>query len=57
LTATVLGWVLAAVGGIMVAISLDEIIPIAKSYGTEHAPILGSISGMIVMALSLWMLN
>lgn len=52
-----LGWVLAAVAGIMVAISLDEIIPIAKSYGTEHTPILGVIAGMIVMALSLWMLK
>lgn len=57
LTPTVLGWVLAAVAGIMVAISLDEIMPVAKSFGTEHTPILGVITGMIVMAASLWMLR
>ncbi len=57
LTPAVLGWVLAAVAGIMVAISMDEIIPAAKSFGSEHAPMLGLISGMAVMAASLWMLK
>ena len=57
LTPTVLGLVIAAIAGIMVAISLDEIIPVAKSFGTEHTPILGVITGMIVMAISLWMLR
>lgn len=57
LTPTVLGWLLAAVAGIMVAISLDEIIPVAKSFDTEHTPILGVITGMAVMAVSLWMLR
>ncbi|MFH1007892.1 MAG: zinc transporter ZupT [Candidatus Latescibacterota bacterium] len=57
LTPTALGWVFAAVAGIMVAISLDELVPAAKSFGAEHAPIVGVISGMIVMALSLWMLR
>ena len=57
LNATVLGWTLAAVAGIMVAISVDELIPAAKSFGSEHTPIVGVIFGMAVMALSLWMLQ
>jgi len=56
LTPRLLGWVLAAVAGIMVAISLDELVPVAKSYGHEHVPILGVIAGMFIMALSLWLL-
>jgi len=48
---------LAAVAGIMVAISLDELIPAAKDLETEHAPMIGVISGAAVMALSLWMLK
>jgi ZIP family zinc transporter len=57
LTSTVLGWVLAGVAGIMVAISIDELVPVAKSYDTEHTPILGVIIGMFVMALSLSILK
>ena len=57
LTPTLLGWVLAGVAGIMVAISLDELMPAAKSFDTEHMPIGGVITGMFVMALSLWMLK
>jgi ZIP family zinc transporter len=53
----VLGFVLAAVGGIMVAISVDELIPVAKTLDTEHSPILGIIVGMMIMAFSLWMLR
>jgi len=48
---------LAAVAGIMVSISLDELAPAAKSFGSEHTPIVGVIAGMVVMALSLWMLK
>ena len=57
LTEAVLGWVLAVVAGIMVSISLDELVPAAKSYGSEHTPIIGTIFGMLVMALSLWLLG
>ena len=59
LSTVVIGWLVAAVAGIMIAISLDEIIPVAKSFGTEHThtPILGIFTGMAVMALSLWMLK
>ena len=57
LTEAVLGWVLAAVAGIMVSISMDELVPAAKSFGSEHTPIFGIIVGMAVMAISLWLLQ
>jgi zinc transporter ZupT len=41
----------------MVIISLDEIIPTAKTLASEHMPIVGVISGMIVVMLSLWALG
>lgn len=55
LNKAILGWVLAAVAGIMVAISVDELVPAAKSFGKEHShtPILGVIFGMLIMAVSL----
>jgi ZIP family zinc transporter len=55
--ATVLGLVLAAVAGIIVFISLDELIPVACSFCEEHLSILGVIAGMVVMAFSLWVLR
>lgn len=57
LTEVVLGWVLAAVAGIMISLAMDELAPAAKSFGSEHAPILGVMAGMFIMALSLWALN
>jgi ZIP family zinc transporter len=57
LTPAVLGWVLAAVAGIMVSLAIDELVPAAKSFGGEHTPILGTIVGMFIMALSLWLLK
>ena len=53
LNAVVLGLALAAVAGIMVFISLDELIPVACSFCEDHLSILGVIAGMAVMALSL----
>jgi ZIP family zinc transporter len=47
---------LAFVAGIMVYISLDELLPIAHKYGHSHIVILGVILGMFIMALSLMML-
>jgi len=49
------GIVLAAVAGIMVYISLDELLPTAEKYGKHHISISGLIAGMIVMALSLFL--
>jgi ZIP family zinc transporter len=53
LNETVLGIIFSAVAGIMVFISLDELLPTAKEYGKTHTAIYGLIIGMIVMALSL----
>ncbi|MBN1820705.1 MAG: zinc transporter ZupT [Prolixibacteraceae bacterium] len=50
------GIILAAVAGIMVFISLDELLPTAEEYGEHHLSIYGVVSGMVVMALSLLIL-
>lgn len=47
------GIIFAAVAGIMVFISLDELLPAAKKYDEAHISIYGLIGGMAVMALSL----
>jgi ZIP family zinc transporter len=47
------GVIFAAVAGIMVFISLDELLPAAREYGEHHLSIYGLIAGMMVMALSL----
>ena len=52
----VLGWVLSIVAGIMVYISLDELIPASREYRKDNYAIMGVITGMAVMALSLWLL-
>ncbi len=49
----VFGFLFAGVAGIMVFISLDELLPTAKEYGQGHMAIYGLIAGMAVMALSL----
>jgi len=49
------GIVFAGVAGIMVYISLDELLPTAEKYGHHHIAIYGLIAGMMVMALSLLM--
>jgi len=48
-----MGVIFAAVAGIMVYISLDELLPTAEKYGEHHIAIYGLIAGMIVMASSL----
>lgn len=49
----VFGIVFASVAGIMVFISLDELLPSAREYGEHHLSIYGMVAGMIVMAISL----
>ncbi len=49
----VFGFVFASVAGIMVFISLDELLPAASKYGEHHLAMYGLIGGMAVMALSL----
>ncbi|MCS6993111.1 MAG: zinc transporter ZupT [Anaerolineales bacterium] len=47
------GLLFAAVAGIMVFISLDELIPTAREYDTGHVSIYGVTGGMAAMAVSL----
>ncbi|MBN2060929.1 MAG: zinc transporter ZupT [Deltaproteobacteria bacterium] len=47
------GILFASVAGIMVYVSLDELIPAAKEFDTGHISILGVIFGMALMAVSL----
>lgn len=49
------GLIFAGVAGIMVYISLDELLPTAEEYGEHHVAIFGLISGMLIMAFSLVM--
>jgi ZIP family zinc transporter len=49
----VFGILFASVAGIMVFISLDELLPAAEEYGEHHLSIYGLIAGMAVMAISL----
>ncbi|NOR87245.1 MAG: zinc transporter ZupT [Bacteroidales bacterium] len=51
----VFGVLFAAVAGIMVFISLDELLPSAREYGEHHLSIYGLVAGMMVMAVSLLM--
>ncbi len=47
------GIIFAGVAGIMVFISLDQLLPTAEEYGKHHLAIYGLVSGMALMALSL----
>ncbi len=49
----ILNAMLAVVAGLMVYISLDELLPISRSLAKEHFSIFGIISGIFVMAVSL----
>ncbi|MDF2569195.1 MAG: zupT [Sporomusa sp.] len=49
----VFGITFAAVAGIMVYISLDELLPMARESGTGHSEMFGLVLGMLVMAISL----
>lgn len=53
LTPMVLGAMFAIVAGIMVFISLDELLPAAEKWGEHHTSISGVILGMAIMAVSL----
>ncbi|GAA4433460.1 zinc transporter ZupT [Ravibacter arvi] len=54
-SATINGIVLAAVAGIMIFISLDELLPTAEKFGEHHLAIWGMIAGMLLMAGSLYL--
>jgi ZIP family zinc transporter len=51
----VYGILFGVVAGIMVYISIDELLPSAQEYGEHHLSIYGMIAGMMVMSVSLWL--
>ena len=53
----VFGIIVGMIAGIMVFISLDELLPAAEEYGKHHHAIYGLVVGMAVMALNLLMLG
>ncbi|MEZ5070060.1 MAG: zinc transporter ZupT [Bacteroidales bacterium] len=53
LSDSLFGIVFAAVAGIMVFISIDELLPTAREYGLPHHAVYGFLGGMAVMAVSL----
>ena len=53
----VIGLLFGAVAGIMVYISLDELLPTSRAYGKGHESVFGLIGGMVIMALSLLLMK
>ena len=53
----VIGILFAGVAGIMVYISLDQLLPTSRAYGKGHDSLFGLVSGMVVMALSLLLMK
>lgn len=47
------GFIFASVAGIMIFISIDELLPAAREYGEPHLSLYGLMGGMAVMAVSL----
>ena len=52
-TPAVMGLLFGIVAGIMVYISIDELLPTAREYGKNHEVLYGIVSGMAVMSISL----
>jgi ZIP family zinc transporter len=53
----IMGILFGGVAGIMVYISLDELLPTSRAYGKGHDSLFGLVTGMIVMALSLLLMR
>jgi ZIP family zinc transporter len=53
----IMGILFGGVAGIMVYISLDELLPTSRAYGKGHDSLLGLVGGMLVMALSLLLMR
>ncbi len=49
---TLVGLIFAAIAGIMIYISFDELLPAARAYGKHHLTIIGLFSGMLLMGIS-----
>lgn len=53
----VMGVLFGGVAGIMVYISLDELLPTSRAYGKGHDSLFGLVGGMLVMAMSLQLMR
>jgi ZIP family zinc transporter len=53
----IMGVLFGGVAGIMVYISLDELLPTSRAYGKGHDSLFGLIAGMLVMAISLLLMK
>jgi zinc transporter, ZIP family len=51
----VFGMLYAVIAGIMVFISFNELLPAAREYGEQYLSMLGLVSGMMFMGISLWL--
>ncbi len=51
-----MGILFAGVAGIMVYVSLDELLPTSHAYGRGHESVIGLVGGMATMALTLILL-
>jgi len=56
ITPQILAGIMALIAGIMIYISVDEIIPVAHSYNEGHWAIVGFMIGMMIMAVTLLVL-
>ncbi len=55
--AEMMGILFSGVAGVMVYISLDELLPTSRAYGKGHDSLFGLVGGMLVMALSLLLMR
>lgn len=53
----IMGILFGGVAGIMVYISLDELLPTSRAYGKGHDSLFGLVAGMLVMAMSLLLMK
>ena len=53
----VMGVLFGGVAGVMVYISLDELLPTSRAYGKGHDSLFGLLAGMGIMALSLLLMK
>jgi ZIP family zinc transporter len=53
----VMGILFGGVAGIMVYISLDELLPTSRAYGRGHDSLFGLVAGMLMMAVSLLLMK
>jgi ZIP family zinc transporter len=52
-----MGILFASVAGVMVYISLDELLPTSRAYGRGHESLFGLLAGMVMMAVSLLLMQ